>query len=159
MLNGPILTVFTILQHIMSSVAESEVGGCYGNCREALPIRITLDKLGHKQPATGMYTDNTTAANILNNNCKQQCLKYINIHFYWIWYRIKQDQLILSWEPAHTNPENYPKKITLLSITIKCARFFCIPNHHLKTFHVIYEGVLIPMYTHYVKIIFETISG
>ena len=46
--NGPLLTVSAILKHVMSSASEAEVGGCYINCREALPIRTTLKELDHK---------------------------------------------------------------------------------------------------------------
>ena len=70
LLNGPLLTVSTILKHVMSSAAEAEVGGCYVKCRKALPIRVTLEELGHKQGPTSIMTDNSTASNILNNECK-----------------------------------------------------------------------------------------
>ena len=43
--NGPLLTVSAILKHVMSSAAEAELGGCYVNCRKALPIRVTLEEL------------------------------------------------------------------------------------------------------------------
>ena len=81
LLNGPLLTVPAILKHVMSSTAEAEVGGCYVNCLEALPIRVTFEELGHKQGPTSIVTDNSTAANILNYECKQQRSKSIDMSF------------------------------------------------------------------------------
>ena len=110
LLNGPLLTVSAILKHVMASAAEAEVGGCFVNCREALPLRTALEEMGHKQNPTSVVTDNTTAANILNDDCQQRRSKSIDMRFYWIRDRIKQDQFHISWAPAHTNLGDYPSK-------------------------------------------------
>ena len=54
--NGAVHTVTKIIKAVMSSVAEAELGGLYFNAREAVPIRKTLEELGHKQPRTPMQT-------------------------------------------------------------------------------------------------------
>lgn len=88
--------VSPILKHVMSSAAEAEVVGCYMNCCKGLPLKTTLKELGYKQPATGIVTDNSTAANILNNTCNQKRSKSIDMRFYWIQDRIEQDNFRLS---------------------------------------------------------------
>ena len=47
-------TVAKIINTVMSSAEEGELGGIYFNAREAVPIRKTLEELGHKQPQTPM---------------------------------------------------------------------------------------------------------
>ena len=64
----------------------------------------------HKQNPTSVVTDNTTSANILNDDCQQRRPKSIDMRFYWIHDRIKQDQFHISWAPAHTNLGDYPSK-------------------------------------------------
>jgi hypothetical protein len=46
----------------------------------------------------------------MNNKRKQQRSKSIDMRFYWLRDRIKQDQFCLSWAPAHTNLVDYPSK-------------------------------------------------
>ena len=40
-----------------SAAAEAEMGALYINAREAIPMRITLEEMGHRQPPTPMQAD------------------------------------------------------------------------------------------------------
>ena len=71
-LNGPILTVYTILKFIVASAAEAELGTMFLNAKEEKIIRLTLEELGYPQPPTPMHCDNVTASGIANNNVKRQ---------------------------------------------------------------------------------------
>ena len=71
-LNGPILTLCTILKFVTASAAEAEVGAMFLNAKEAKIIRLTLEELGHPQPPTPMHCDKATAAGIANNTVKRQ---------------------------------------------------------------------------------------
>ena len=51
--NGAVLNTAQIIK-AMSSAAEAELGAMFINAREAVPARITLEELGHKQPKTPM---------------------------------------------------------------------------------------------------------
>ena len=42
----------------MASVAEAELGALFLNFQEAVPIRITLEEMGHYQPPTPVQVDN-----------------------------------------------------------------------------------------------------
>ena len=57
-LNGIVYLVCKILRNIMASTAESELGALFLNCQEDVPIRITLEKIGHIQPPTPVQVDN-----------------------------------------------------------------------------------------------------
>jgi hypothetical protein len=59
--NGAILIISKVLKHVMSSVAEAEIGAVFINAKEVAVLRTTLEEVGHKQPPTPMETDNTTA--------------------------------------------------------------------------------------------------
>jgi hypothetical protein len=60
-LNGSILNVASVIKNVVASAAESEVGACFQNAQTAAPLRITLMELGHKQLATSLITENSTA--------------------------------------------------------------------------------------------------
>jgi hypothetical protein len=57
--NGPILTICKTIRGVMSSAAEAETGGVYGNAQEAIACRISLRALGHPQAATPLKTNNS----------------------------------------------------------------------------------------------------
>eukprot|EP00957_Ditylum_brightwellii_P177918 13551918-Ditylum_brightwellii.AAC.1 len=56
--NGTILTLSTIIKHVLASVSEAELAVLFYNAREAVPIWTTLEEMEHKQPATTIVTDN-----------------------------------------------------------------------------------------------------
>ncbi len=59
--NGTILNISKILKAVMSSAAKAELGALYINAREAIPMRLLLKEMDHKQPPTPIQTDNSTA--------------------------------------------------------------------------------------------------
>ena len=59
--NGPIFILAKVIKAVMSSAAESEVGGLYLNAREAIILIYTLEELGHIQDPVPIKTDNSTA--------------------------------------------------------------------------------------------------
>jgi hypothetical protein len=65
-LNGFILNVASVINDMVASAAESEVGACFNNAQSGSPLRVTLTELGHIQPPTPLRTDNSTAFGILN---------------------------------------------------------------------------------------------
>jgi hypothetical protein len=60
-LNGFILNVAAVINNVVASAAESEVGSCFHNAQSGAPLRVTLIELGHTQPPTPLRTDNSTA--------------------------------------------------------------------------------------------------
>ena len=101
--NGAINVFCQIMREVLSSAAEAELGALYHNGKEACPIRITLEELGHPQPPTPIHTDNSTASGIANDTVKQKRSKAIDMHFYWIRDRVRQGQFQIFWETG--NPQ------------------------------------------------------
>jgi hypothetical protein len=71
-LNGSILNVASVIQNVVASSAESQVGACFHNAQSGAPLRVTLTESGHIQPPTPLRTDNSTAYGILNETIKQK---------------------------------------------------------------------------------------
>ena len=63
---GAILNIAHIIKHVMASATKAELGALYITAREALYLRIILEELGHKQPATPIQTDNSMNEGIVN---------------------------------------------------------------------------------------------
>ena len=70
-LNGPIHSVSKIMENVMGSAAESEIGASYINVREAIPTQTILQELNHPQPSTKMQVDNTTAIGFATDTIKK----------------------------------------------------------------------------------------
>jgi hypothetical protein len=68
----------------MSSAAEAELGALFLNAKEGIVVPMTLEEMGHPQPATPLQTDNSTADDIVNGTCKQRRSRAIDMHFYLI---------------------------------------------------------------------------
>ena len=109
-LNGPLHSTCHILRNVMASAAEAEVGALFYNGQEAVPIRTTLEELGHPQPPTPMQTDNSTAAGFANGTIKQKRSKAMDMRFYWIKDRVRQGHYLVYWRPGSENLGDYHTK-------------------------------------------------
>ena len=45
--NGAIMTLSKIIKHVMSSVSEAETASIFYNCKSTLPLRVSLEEMGH----------------------------------------------------------------------------------------------------------------
>jgi hypothetical protein len=106
-INGPINVVCHIMREVLSSAAEAELGALFHNCKEACPIRTTLEELGHPQPQTPVQTDNSTASGIANDTVKQKRSKAIDMRFYWVRDRVRQKQFHIFWRKGSANKADY----------------------------------------------------
>jgi hypothetical protein len=64
--NGAVLNVAQVIKSVMSSAAEAELGALFINAKLAVPMRHTLEELGHPQGRTPIQTDNSTAHGVIN---------------------------------------------------------------------------------------------
>jgi hypothetical protein len=98
------------MSNVMSSAAEAEIGATYINAQESVPIRITLEEMGHPQPPTPIQVDNTTAVGFANSTIKQKRSKAIDMRFYWLQNRTRQGQFRIYWGPGSENLADYHTK-------------------------------------------------
>lgn len=108
--NGAILNPTSVLDVVVSSAAEAEIGGLFKNAKEAVPTRTTLTELGYKQNPTPLVTDNSTADGIANDTIKQQRTRAMDMRFHWLRDRVKQKQFAVYWEPGNKNKADYFSK-------------------------------------------------
>lgn len=108
--NGAIHVLCHIMREVLSSAAEAELGALFHNGKEACPLRIALEEMGHPQPATPMATDNSTASGIATDTVKQKRSKAIDMRFYWIRDRVRQGQFKIYWSKGQTNRADYFSK-------------------------------------------------
>ena len=88
--NRPILVFTKVIQNVMASAAEAEIGGLFMSSQEYSPERTTLLEPGHPHPPTPLKTDNSTADGILNSSVKQKRSKALVMKFYWLKDRAAQ---------------------------------------------------------------------
>jgi hypothetical protein len=95
------------MREVVSSAAEAELAALFHNGKDACPIRVCLEELGHPQPPTPIKTDNSTATGIANDTVKQKRSKAIDMRFYWIRDRVRQGQFHIYWKPGILNKADY----------------------------------------------------
>jgi hypothetical protein len=105
--NGEILIISTVLKHVMSLAADTEIGAVFINAKEGAVLRTTLEELGHPQPPIPLERDNTTATGYSNGTIKQKRTAAMDMHFYWIKDRVKQGQFNVYWGPGYQNLADY----------------------------------------------------
>jgi hypothetical protein len=103
-LNGPIHTLCTIIDVVVGSAAEAEIGAGYLNCQEVVPIVTTLKELGHPQSPTPLQVDNTTSNGFANVTMKQKRSKAMDMRWYWLREdRVRQGQILVYFRPGKDN--------------------------------------------------------
>ena len=125
--NGPVHVNSIIMQHVMSSAAEAEFGALFHNCKDAEMLRTVLIAMGHPQPATPVQTDNACANGIANDTVKQKRSRAMDMRFYWVRDRVRQNHFYIFWAPGDTNLADYYTK-------------HFAPSHHRSVrSHVLHE--------------------
>ena len=105
--NSAALNVSKVIKAVMSSAAESELGALFMNAKTAVPMRKTLEELGHPQPLTPIQTDNSTAYGVINNKIQPKATKAMDMRFYWLKDRESQGQFHYHWRPGKENMADY----------------------------------------------------
>jgi hypothetical protein len=105
--NFPLLCHTTVLTDVVSSVADAEFGAVFVNAKEGTVTRATLTEMGHKEDATEIKTDNSTADGMINNTVQQKRSKAMDMIFYWVKDRVEQEQFNEGWAPGDTNMDDY----------------------------------------------------
>ena len=106
-LNGAIYCECCLISVTMASVAESEVGVLFYNTRNVLPMRVTLQALGHLQPPTPINTDNTTVLGVVTKTIKIRRTKAMDTRFHWIHDSINQKLILVYWDKGKNNYGDY----------------------------------------------------
>jgi len=109
-INGPILTLATIIKFVMASASESELAALYLTAREMIPLRNALDEMGWPQPKSPIQTDNSTAAGFVNDTIIQRRIKMLWMRLHWLRCRSAQGKFPFYWDKGNTNLADYSTK-------------------------------------------------
>jgi hypothetical protein len=105
-LNGSFFTVYAVLQFVVSSATEAELGALFLNCKEGMIFRLTFKELGHPQPKTLIHCDNATA----NNTVKCQHSRLMKMHYFWVCDKVARDAYDVKWHPGQEILADYQSK-------------------------------------------------
>jgi len=105
--NGPILVNSSIIQPVLSSAAEAELGALFYNAKDGCMLRNTLTDMGHPQPATPIQADNACAVGLANDTMKQKRSKAIDMRFYWVRDKVKDSTFVIYWRKGAENNADY----------------------------------------------------
>jgi hypothetical protein len=105
--NGPVLTIVQIMDAVMSSAAEAELGALFVNTKEAVHLRRMLADMGHPQPQTPIQTGNFTAEGVIYLRVHPKRTKAMDMRFEWQLDREQQGQFKIYWKPGKTNLSDY----------------------------------------------------
>ena len=75
--NGSIHVLCGILKLVVCSAAEAELAALFLNMRKAKILRLMLEEIGHRQPATPVHCDNSTAVGIANDTCGKTAILHV----------------------------------------------------------------------------------
>lgn len=106
-LNGNILCISSILPTVVASAGEAEYGTLFINAQVATILRSILEDMGHPQPPTYLYTDNTCAAGIANRSTIQHNSKCFAMRYHWVRDRVSQGHFIVQWDTGIANSADY----------------------------------------------------
>eukprot|EP00804_Cyclotella_cryptica_P015402 CCRYP_008024-RA/>CCRYP_008024-RA protein AED:0.10 eAED:0.10 QI:0/-1/0/1/-1/1/1/0/936 len=134
--NGAILNIAHIIKHVMSSATEAELAALYINAREAVYIRIILEEMGHKQPATLMQTNNAMAEAVINAKVQPKRTKAMDMRFHWLRDREAQLQFRFYWRPGKSNLANYWTKHHTAAHHVNVRHDYLTPHIVLEMLHM-----------------------
>ena len=119
--NGTLLVLLAIIKYIMASASKSELVAKFYGCKEAIPLRTSLEEMRHPQYGpTPVTIDNSTAVGL---TMKTMCPKHQKL---WICASsgsnviVHNNFSVFSGQKASSIELTTPANIICLLITSKC---------------------------------------
>ena len=100
-----------MIKHVLLSDSEAETEEIFYNCKAALPLRVSLEEMGHEQPKTPVTTDKKTACGLINKTMIPKRAKSYDMRFNLLKCREAQNQFELIWRKGKLNREDYHRKL------------------------------------------------
>lgn len=120
-ISGSVHSFSTIIQSVVSSVAEAEYAALFLAGQEGVWLRQILHSLGYPQDPTIILCDNKCAVGIADDTIKPKKTKSIDMRFHWIRDRIAQnDSSSRGAKELITSPTSSPNLFPFTSISLSC---------------------------------------
>lgn len=110
-LNGMIDTLCKLIDVVVASAAEAELGALFFNAKMATETRYMLEDFGFPQPPTSIECDNQCAVGIANGDVKLKRSRAMDVRFHWIADRVRQGQFVIHWQKGSQNLADYFTKV------------------------------------------------
>jgi hypothetical protein len=124
--NGAILTLSTVIKHVMLSASKAELTALYYNCKLATPLRTTLEELGHVQPTpTPVTTNNIKAQGLTMETMTPKVSKLMDQCFHWLKCLHAQYQFQYHWQKGILDCANYTSNHHAPKHHQHVSSFFC----------------------------------
>ena len=94
----------------MSSASEAELGEMFITAQEMVVMRQTLQEMKWPQPKSPLQTDNSAAADVVNNAIVPKNLKTMDRRLHWLRCREAQGQFRYYWASGNLNWRDYSTK-------------------------------------------------
>ena len=75
--------------------------------KEAVYMRLIVNEMGHKQPATPVQTDNSTAEGVINSKITPKQTKAMDMQLYWLCNHQTLEQFRFFWRAGKLNLADY----------------------------------------------------
>jgi hypothetical protein len=109
--NEAILTLSSIIKHVISSASKAELAALYYGCKIAAPLRTTLKEMGHAQPRpTPVTTNNITAQGLTMGTMTPRASKCMDQCVHWLNCRDAQQRFQYLWRKGILNRADYASK-------------------------------------------------
>ena len=99
---GSILTLSTIIEHVMGSASETQMTSLFYNCKAVILLRTSLVEMGYPQQKTTSITNNSTAEDLINKNMTPNRPKTYDFRTNWLKCREAQRRFNIMWKRDRT---------------------------------------------------------
>ena len=82
--NGSVLTISSIIKHILASASEAELAAIFYRSCKAIYLRITLEEMSHLQPPTNVTIDNSEVHRLTQGIMVPKQYKAMGMRFRWL---------------------------------------------------------------------------
>ena len=94
----------------MASASEAELAAMFYNTRKAIPLRVTLEEMGHPQPATNTTFENFTVHGLTQGTMVAKKSKAMDMRFHWLWCQEAKRHINFLWRRGKNNRADYHTK-------------------------------------------------
>ncbi len=89
-INGPVTYASKMINCVVASVAEAELGSAFMSAQRAVQHRNTLADFSYPQPPTLLRIDNTVALGLADNKLNKKRAKSMDMRYFWLADRVRQ---------------------------------------------------------------------
>jgi hypothetical protein len=91
-INGPVAYSSKVINCVVASAAEAELGSAFMSAQKAVQHRNTLADFGYPQKPTLLRIDNTVALGLAANKLNKKRAKSMDMRYFWLADRVRQKQ-------------------------------------------------------------------